>query len=69
MRMPFRIGSIGICGPMTPVEPMSTESADCPSTASATASEVRRQTSMPSLPVQAFAMPELITTTLVFRPE
>ena len=61
MVTPAEILSSGVSGPMTPVEPMRTADAgifSCRPTSSA----VFSQSSMPLLPVPAFAMPELTTT-------
>ena len=58
---PALMRSIGSCLPITPVEASSTASAGIPSCLTA-ASAVSSQNFIPSAPVQAFAMPALMTT-------
>ena len=62
---PFFIFSTGSCTPITPVEPINTLSVSVSSTL-ATSFATSLQHSIPASPVQALAIPELITITCGF---
>ena len=63
--MPFFTRSIGICIPITPVDPIRTERSGMPRTRPASFA-VSSQIFRPSRPVQALAIPEFTTTACTF---
>ena len=65
---PFTSFSTGSCIPITPVDATATESKGTKSELS-TAFAVASHASKPSLPVHAFAIPELTTTACIGFPE